>query len=262
MFKWGPIFIALIGLAIFYFQSESFKNPVTGRETRLGLSQDEEQVLGLKSYNEVLSQSQVIESGPQVDQVRRVAQKLIAAVGPEDDHFEWKVSLVQSNDVNAFCLPGGKIVVYTGILPVAQSDAGLATVMAHEIAHATSRHGAERVYDDGMVDIAMQGAQGSISDLSPDQQKTILGLIGAGAQYGLILPFSRKHELEADEVGLYYMMKAGYDPNEAIAFWQRMAQAGQGAPPEFTSTHPSDETRIRQLQELIPKLQERIAKGQ
>ncbi|MBW7856939.1 MAG: M48 family metallopeptidase [Leptonema sp. (in: Bacteria)] len=257
-FKWGPILLALVSIAFFYFKSETFQNPITGRETRLGMSKQEEVALGLQGYQEVLSQSQVVQSGPDVELVKKVAQRLVNVVGSEGEGFDWQVSLVQSNEVNAFCLPGGKIVVYTGILPVAQNEAGLATVMGHEIAHATSRHGAERMYDQGMVDIAMKGVQGSIEDLDVSQQKTVLGIIGAGAQYGVLLPFSRNHELEADEVGLYYMMKAGYNPNEAVEFWKRMAAIGDQKPPEFSSTHPSDETRFRRLQELIPKIRQKI----
>lgn len=259
MFKWGPILIALVSLAVFYFRSESFENPITGRETRLGLSKDEEIALGLQGYNEVLSQSQVVESGPEVEMVRRVAKRLVNVVGEEGAGFEWKVSLVRSDEINAFCLPGGKIVVYTGILSVAQNEAGLATVMGHEIAHATSRHGAERMFDQGMVEIAMKGVQGSIEDLEPGQRQTILGIIGAGTKFGVLLPFSRKHELEADEIGLYYMTKAGYEPEEAVAFWKRMAEAGGAKPPEFASTHPSDDTRIRRLRELIPQIRERAS---
>ena len=155
--------------------------------------------------------------------------------------------------MNAFCLPGGKIVVYTGILPVAENEAALATVMGHEMAHATSRHGAQRVLQQNMTQTAMTGVAVSLGDMDYEQQRAIMGALGAGARFGILMPFGRKHESEADEVGLMYMARAGYDPRESIRFWQRMDQASQANPPEFLSTHPSHGTRVQQLRALMPK---------
>jgi len=157
---------------------------------------------------------------------------------------------------------GGEIVVYTGILPVTQTEAGLATVLGHEIAHATSRHGAQRIFQQNALQIALSGVQGSIADLDDGARRQVLGLLGAGAQYGALLPFSRQHELEADQIGLKYMARAGYDPREAIAFWKRMMETKNGQqPPELMSTHPADATRISQLENLMPGALEEYQKA-
>jgi predicted Zn-dependent protease len=185
--------------------------------------------------------------------VVRVAKRLVQAMGPASEDFDWQVSVIRSPQANAFCLPGGKIAVYTGILPIAQTEAGLATVMGHEIAHATSRHGAERLFKQNLVQTALAGAQWSLGDMSPEHRAAIMGALGAGAQYGILLPFSRDHETEADEVGLLYMARAGYDPRESIGFWGRMGEASQGQPAEFASTHPSHGTRIERLQAVMPR---------
>ena len=260
--RWAPILLALAFVAYQFLTSERFVNPETGRAMHVGLSHEQEMALGLQSYQQVLSESRVVESGPEVDLVRRVARRLTAVVDERSQGFEWRVSVVDSPQQNAFCLPGGKIVVFTGILPIAQTEAGLATVMGHEIAHATSRHGAARVFKDQSLQVVMQGVAGSTMDLDPAQRQTIMGLLGAGAQYGVALPFSRADELEADQVGLIYMARAGYDPREAIGFWERMQAASGGRkPPEFMSTHPADDTRIARLQELMPKAMEIYAQA-
>jgi len=251
--KWIPILVAVGSLAYYFIKSEKFVNPETGESARVGLSTEQEKQLGLQSYDQILHESNLIQSGPDLEMVRRVAQRLTRAVGEAGSSFDWRVSLVQSDEVNAFCLPGGKIVVYTGILPVAGGESGLAVVMGHEIAHAVSRHGAQRVFEQGALEIAVRGVQGSLTDLDPAQQRTILGLLGAGAQYGVALPFSRKHETEADAIGLRYMARAGYDPEEAIGFWERMEEAGGSKPPEIMSTHPSDRTRIENIRKLLPQ---------
>jgi len=248
-----PIVFAAIAVGWVYLTSETFVNPETGRNVHVGLSEAQEQQLGLQSFREVVSHSSIVQSGPAYDVVRRVASRLVRVVDTGSERYQWQVAVVQNPAQNAFCLPGGKIVVYTGILPIAQNEAGLATVLGHEIAHATSRHGAQRVFQQDAVQIAMMGIQGSMSDLDPQEQRQLFGLLGAGAQYGVLLPFSRKHELEADQIGLTYMARAGYYPRESVAFWKRMMAASQGAkPPEFMSTHPADQTRISQLEQLMP----------
>ncbi|MCO5043898.1 MAG: M48 family metallopeptidase [Kiritimatiellae bacterium] len=247
--------IVAVGLILLfrYFTTETFVNSETGEAHKVALSVEQEAALGLSSYQEVLSQSRVIESGPEVDMVKRVAHRLTQVVPDSARNFDWRVSVVDSPQVNAFCLPGGKIVVYTGILPVAQNEAGLATVLGHEIAHATARHGAQRVFQQQSLQIALSGARGALGDMSIEQQRAIMGLLGAGAQYGLALPFSRDHELEADRLGLHYMARAGYDPRESVAFWKRMMENAGDKPPEIMSTHPADSTRISQLEELLPE---------
>jgi predicted Zn-dependent protease len=224
------------------------------------MSMDQEAALGLQSYKQILDESKVISSGPQYEQVVRVAEQLVSALPQDTDGFEWAVSLIDSLQANAFCLPGGKIAVFTGILPITQSDAGLAAVMAHEIAHATARHGAQRVFQQQAVQTALMGVQGSLADLDYQQQRMLLGLFGAGAQYGVLLPFGRDHEIEADAMGLIYMARAGYDPNEAVAFWQRMEEHSEGQPPEWMSTHPSHGTRIERLRQLMPRALEEYQK--
>jgi predicted Zn-dependent protease len=154
---------------------------------------------------------------------------------------------------NAFCLPGGKIVVFTGILPYAKTEAGLATVMGHEMAHAIARHGSQRLLRSSMAQTVMMGASFSIGDMDPQQRQAVMAALGAGAQYGVLLPFSRDHEAEADEMGLIYMARAHYDPRESISFWERMSESGGRTPPEFMSTHPAHETRIERLRAAMPK---------
>jgi metalloendopeptidase OMA1, mitochondrial len=248
-----PVAIALVVIWVQFISSEKIVNEA-GREVRLALSPKEESALGLQSYRQVLNQSRVIQSGPKVELVKGVAARLASATADAGRNFDWEVSVVDDPQVNAFCLPGGKIVVYTGILPVTQSDAGLATVMGHEMGHATLRHGSERLLKQKTTDTLLTGVQFSLGDMSYDQQRAIMGAIGAGAQYGFLLPFSREHESEADKVGLFYMAKAGYDPRESIAFWERMSKASaRGQPMEFMSTHPSNGTRIEQLKALLPQ---------
>lgn len=252
-FVLAPIIIAIIVIAFQYFSANTYTNPITGKTSKVALSADQESALGLQSFNQVLSQSEVINSGADYDMVVRVVNKLIPQVDEESKKFEWSVSLVRSDEVNAFCLPGGKIVVYTGILPIARNDAGLATVLGHEIAHATGRHGSQRIFQQNLYQTAMTGISTSMSDMDMGERRTLLGLLGAGAQFGILLPFGRDHETEADEMGLYYMMNAGYDPNEAVGFWERMEKTNKKAPPEWMSTHPSNGTRISRLKDLIEK---------
>lgn len=252
LIRFVPIAIAAF---VVWFQTQSaekFTNEA-GRTVRMGLSEQQEAALGVQSYREVLSKSQTIESGPEVEMVRRCAARLAKATGEAGQKFDWKVSVVRSPQVNAFCLPGGKICVYTGILPVAKTEAGLATVMGHEMAHATLRHGSERLLKQKTTNTLMTGVRFSVGDLSYEQQRAVMGAIGAGAQYGFLLPFSREHESEADEIGLFYMARAGYDPRESVSFWQRMAAQSSGQPMEFMSTHPAHATRIEDLKKLMPK---------
>lgn len=252
---WGPLLLIALFVAFQYFSAETFINPETGKKMKVGLSTEQESALGLQSFKEVLSQSRRIESGAEVELVNDVARKLIAQVDQESKKFEWMVSLVDSDQINAFCLPGGKIVIYTGILPIAGNADGLAAVMGHEIAHATARHGAQRMFQQGLLQTVMMGANVSLAEMDPQQRQVVLGALGAGVQYGLILPYGRDHEFEADEMGLYYMARAGFNPHEAVKFWERMGQAADSAaPPEFMSTHPSHGSRIQRLKELIPNL--------
>ncbi|MGB0133409.1 M48 family metallopeptidase, partial [Dokdonella sp.] len=161
--------------------------------------------------------------------------------------YKWEASVIQSDQANAFCLPGGKIAVYTGILPVAKNTDGLAVVMGHEIAHALLRHGGERMAQQKLVQIGSIAASMSTGDMDPGQRQMVMAAIGAGAQYGVLLPFSRSHESEADKVGLLLAAAACFNPQEAPKLWERMAAMGKEKPPEFMSTHPAEATRIDQL---------------
>jgi metalloendopeptidase OMA1, mitochondrial len=229
-----------------------------GRHQIVGLNPQQEKQLGFQAFQETLSKSDVVRNGPAAEAVQQITRRLeratadpdfLRAVGlAEPPKFDWDVRLVRSQEVNAFCLPGGKMVVYTAILPVAKTHAGLATVMGHEISHALAHHGAERMAQTQIANILMSGAAGSLSDMDPQQQQQVMQVLNAGAQFG-ILKYSRKHESEADHMGLFLMAAAGYDPHATIAFWERMQAAtkGGGGTPEFMSTHPSHETRIRDL---------------
>ncbi|MDX2187519.1 MAG: M48 family metallopeptidase [Opitutaceae bacterium] len=253
-----PLLIAIAYAVFQYMGSETFVNPETGRSARVALSSDEEAQLGVQSYREVLAQSRVISHGPDYEMVKRVAARLAQVVDAEGVDFDWQVSLIESDQANAFCLPGGKIAVYTGILPHTKTEGGLAAVMGHEMAHAVARHGSQRLLRTTLAQTVMLGAQFSLYDMSMQDRHLVMAALGAGAQFGVLLPFSRSHETEADQMGLLYMARAGYDPGEAIAFWERMHDAGSHRQPEFMSTHPSHETRIRDLQAFLPKAREQM----
>jgi len=258
--KWLPVLLAGLFFAYQYFSSEKFVNPETGRKSHVAMSTREEASLGVQSYQQVLAQSESINSGPELEMIKGVASRLATATGQAGADFDWQVSLIRSSQVNAFCLPGGKVVVYTGILPVTQNESALATVLGHEMAHATSRHGSQRVLEQNLAQTALTGVAMSLSDMDYDKQRAVMGALGAGAQFGVLMPFSRKHESEADHIGLHYMARAGYDPRESIRFWQRMENAGGAQPPEFLSDHPSHGTRIQHLEAEMPKALEEYNK--
>jgi metalloendopeptidase OMA1, mitochondrial len=230
-----------------------------GRQRVVGLTPQEEVRLGAQAFREVLAKERPLPAdSPIVETVRRIGLQLAkASEDPELQkavqlkkmNFEWEFRVVQSKQINAFCLPGGKVVVYTGILPVCATDAGLATVMGHEIAHALGRHGAERIAQQQMVAVGQTALAVSMNDMDPRQRMTLMALMGVGSQVGILLPFSRSHESEADHLGLLLMAEAGYDPAEAPEFWQRMDRATSrgGRQPEFLSTHPNPTTRVADL---------------
>ncbi len=256
-----PIVLAI--LAAGFVALKGCQEGPFGRRQIVAIGPQQEKALGFEAYQEVLGKSDVIERGPVVDAVKAVTGRLVSAVrNPEflkvtqlrePPNFDWEVKVVRSQQVNAFCLPGGKMVVYTAILPVAETHAGLATVMGHEISHALAHHGAERMAQTQIAQILLGGAGASMGDMDPQQRQQVMQALNTGAQFG-ILKYSRKHESEADHMGLFLMAAAGYDPHETVKFWERMQSAtkGGGKTPEFMSTHPSHETRIHDLTEWIP----------
>ena len=267
-FRWWVLILFALYAGYYWFSNQQ-DAAFTGRTQLIDSTVQEEATMGLQAYREILSQSSVVAQGQLPEQVREIARRLIT-VGPKVeadlavargvkpsipwDAFDWDVSVIQSEQANAFCLPGGKIAVYTGIIPIAQNQDALAAIMGHEIAHALLRHSAERMAQQKLVQIGSMAAGVAVSDMDPQQQRAVMAVMGAGAQYGVLLPFSRDHESEADEVGLMLAAAACYDPREAIGLWKRMGQASGGqAPPEFMSTHPSGSTRIAHLQSLMPR---------
>src|SRR2546430_1221945 len=169
--KWLPLLLAGLFFAYQYFSSEKFVNPETGRKSHVAMSTREEALLGLQTYQQVLAQSESIDAGPELEMIKRVASRLVSATGKAGSDFGWQVSLIRSSQVNAFCLPGGKVVVYTGILPVTQNEPALATVLGHEMAHATSRHGSQRVLEQNLAHTALTGVAMSLSDMDYDKQR-------------------------------------------------------------------------------------------
>jgi predicted Zn-dependent protease len=229
--------------------------PVTGRRQLQLVSASEEAQLGLTTYQQILKKSKV-STDPELNAlVTRVGSR-IAAVAERPD-FQWEYRVIEDKQANAFALPGGKIAVYTGILPITRDEAGLAAVLAHEVAHVTARHGGERMSQQLATEVGVNvlGVAAGVAVGDPGATRLAAAALGLGAQYGVILPFSRAHESEADHIGLIYMAKAGYDPRAARDLWVRMAAAAKGGerPPEFMSTHPSEETRIEQIEAWLPK---------
>jgi predicted Zn-dependent protease len=216
-------------------------------------------------YKSFISQNKTLSSGKDVDLVRRVGNDIRLATetyykarGKEKDlkNFAWEFNVVDdAKTVNAFCMPGGKVVVYTGILAVTQNEDALAVVMGHEIAHALANHGNERMSQGLVAQLGLTSLDIALSQKPAATRSLFMTAAGAGAQVGVLLPFSRKHESEADEIGLYLMTMAGYNPNEAAPFWDRMNKSGGGRPPEFLSTHPDPKKRSLQLRKLVPKAQ-------
>ncbi|MCX5728349.1 MAG: M48 family metallopeptidase [Nitrospirae bacterium] len=235
-------------------------NPYTGRSQLLMTSVDQEMQMGAQAYGQVKNDPKMHQAQDprEIEPVRRVAAHVIEAAKRSKyaemaQKFQWEVIVIKDDKtMNAFALPGGKIAVYTGIFPVARTEAGLAAVLGHEVVHALARHGAERMSQGQLTDAVLQmaGAAGGKGMLS----QAAMAALGAGAQVGVLLPFSRKHESEADYIGILLAADAGYDPRESVSLWERMEQLSRGGgPSEFLSTHPSNETRIDQLKKWMPE---------
>jgi len=224
----------------------------------------QEMQMGAQAYNQVKSDPKMRHSQDprEIEPVKRVAARIVEAAKRSKyaemaNQFQWEVSVIKDDKTaNAFALPGGKMAVYTGIFPMAKTEAGLAAVMGHEVVHALARHGAERMSQGQVTNTLLQvaGAAIGMSGGNPMLGQATMAALGAGAQVGVLLPFSRKHESEADYVGILLAADAGYDPRESVALWERMGQAtGGGGTSEFLSTHPSHDTRIEQLKKWMPE---------
>jgi predicted Zn-dependent protease len=234
--------------------------PITGRRQLSLISSAEMQSMSYSAYRQVLDTSRVLNNADAA-MVKRVGLRIQRAVetymaqnnmSSQLAGFQWEFNLIQDKQVNAWCMPGGKVAVYTGILPLTQNETGLAVVMGHEIAHAIAKHGDERMSQGLVAQLGSAAAQVAVANRTPAAQNIFLSAFGVGAQLGL-LKYGRTQESEADHLGLIFMAMAGYDPRQSIPFWERMAsQKGGGAPPEFLSTHPSDATRINDLRRLMP----------
>ena len=233
----------------------------TNRSQLLLTSAAQENQLGAEAYAEVKQQEKACTDPETIALVERVGKRL-AAVAPDRD-FKYEFVVLESDTINAFCLPGGKVAVYTGILPYCQNEAGLAAVLGHEIGHAIARHGGERMSQGMAAQIGGQTLAAVLQAKGVDPTNTNLAMtaFGLGAQVGVMLPFSRSHELEADYLGLTYMAKAGYDPQEAVAFWKRFATLSSGGTPAFLSTHPQSGDRAHDLADKMGEAKKLYAKA-
>ncbi|MEO0574366.1 MAG: M48 family metallopeptidase [Pseudomonadota bacterium] len=248
--------LPVVGFVLYfgwYYLSHQELVPLTDRKQLVDLSREQEMALGLQSYEDILSQSQVLRSGNEVDAVRQIGIAIANAAADMDPGFEWDFNVIRSEQANAFALPGGKVAVYTGILPIAENVNGLAIIMGHEVAHALARHGAERMARQKLVQIGSMAASFAIGDMNVSTQRAVMGALGVGAQYGVLLPFSRHHESEADYIGLVLAARACFDPREAPGLWQRMGANAGKSPSEFMSTHPAPETRVEQFEQWMPE---------
>lgn len=243
------------------------QNLVTGRKQLSLVSETELQTMASQEYQSFLNDNKVVNAGTNRDaeMVRRIGTRIAAAIKSYYDGkgmpsvlegYNWEFNLVDNKEANAWCMPGGKVVVYTGLLPLTQNEAGLAVVIGHEITHAVAQHGSERMSQALLQQLGGVALQVALANKKAETQNLFLTAYGVGTTVGALLPFSRKEESEADKYGLYFSAMAGYNPQEAIPFWERMAAAGGAKPPEFLSSHPSDATRIENIRSYMPQAME------
>jgi len=254
-------FLLLIG-SIFLLSCATV--PITGRKQLSIIPGTTMLSMSLQQYGEFLNSHKLSTNQKQIQMVKSVGIKIQKAVekyfiennmSEELENYSWEFNLVESKEANAWCMPGGKVVVYTGILPITRNENGLAVVIGHEIAHAIAGHGNERMSHGLALQLGGIALSTAMAQKPEATRQLWMSAFGIGAQYGLMLPYSRLHENEADYLGLMFMAMAGYDPNTAVEFWEKMAQEKPGkAPTEFMSTHPSDETRINNMRKLIPEV--------
>lgn len=243
----------IVALAVVTLLSGCRSAPITGRKQLMAMPEQHEMSLGDTTYREILAQHPMSTDQAAIQMVSRVGQR-IAAVAEEPD-YKWEFRVIAADDQNAFCLPGGKVGVYEGLLPLCRNEAELAVVIAHEVAHALARHGGERMSHEYAVNFAGNVVKYFSKSREEATQQRIHQAYGVASKYGVILPYSRTHESEADSIGLTLMAKAGYDPSVAPGFWERFANSAGPKPPEFFSTHPSDLKRAEQLREQLADAQ-------
>ena len=263
MRKIASLFVALLLLA------GCSSVPLTGRKQVLLVSDQEVLSSSLTQYNDYIKTAKKSTNVNKSAMVTRVGKKIAAAtedylrangMADEVKNFSWEFNLVNDPQVNAFCMPGGKIVVYEGLLPLVSSDDELAVVIGHEVAHAVAKHSNERMSQQLMAQYGAANLGAAVSNKSAAVQQAANTVYGVGAQYGVMLPFSRKHESEADYMGLVFMTMAGYNPDVAVNFWQKMSAGKSGSTPEFMSTHTSDATRIAEIQKVLPAIKTKYKK--
>lgn len=259
--RMNPLFLLILSFLSLYSCSTV---PVTGR-SQLNLIPAESMLsMSYQQYDQFLKENKLSTNTAEADRVKRVGKHIERAVNQyfsgkhmsqQLQDYKWEYNLVESKEINAWCMPGGKVVVYTGILPITQDDTGLAVVMGHEIGHAIAQHGNERMSQQLAMQLGGVALATAVATKPAQTQQLWMGAFGLGASVGVLLPYSRLQENEADELGLTFMAMAGYDPRKSVDFWERMAKGKTGqAPPEFLSTHPSDQTRIQRIRSLIPKV--------
>jgi predicted Zn-dependent protease len=238
------------------------KVPFTNRKQAKLLPESEMNAMSFAAYQDFLKINKLSTNTSQTNMVKSVGQRIESAatnyytkknLTKKLEGYNWEFNLVDDPTVNAWCMPGGKVVFYSGIMPVCKTADGVAVVMGHEIAHALAHHGNERMSQGLMLQLGGIGLAVALSNKPQETQNLFMTAYGVGATLGAMLPFSRLHESEADEIGLFLMAMAGYDPEESVDFWQRMSASGGAQPPQFLSTHPSHEKRIADLKALIPK---------
>ncbi len=253
-FRWQIMVLFAIGAAIYYFMNQE-EVPFTGRQQLRTMEPEQEMQLGLQSYEQILADNRqnLVMSGDVYDATQEIGGRLAKAAANEDPGFDWAFNVIQSDQANAFALPGGYTAVYTGLIPIAENENGLAVVMGHEVGHALAHHGAERMAQQNMQRIVGSGVAVSAGGMDYQAQQAVMGVFGGISQYGYALPFSRKHESEADYIGLILMSRACFDPREAPRLWQRMGAQAGATPPEFQSTHPSPETRVSDFETWMPE---------
>ncbi|MDO1500817.1 M48 family metallopeptidase [Winogradskyella maritima] len=261
--------IKILAVFLLAFAMSCKTNPFTGKKTIALVSNSELFPTSFAQYNQVLSEEKVVRGTAEAETIKRVGQKIsvaaerwLTANGYESylNDYKWEYSLIESEQVNAWCMPGGKIAFYTGILPIAKNETGIAAIMGHEVAHALANHGQQRMSTGLLQQIGAAGVAVGTSGKSAEAQQAWMQAYGVGSTLGM-LSYSRKHETEADKIGLYLMAVAGYNPDEASELWKRMkANSGGQAPPRFLSTHPHPDDRIQNLKALAPQAKAEAAK--